>query len=218
MPCRRHGKEPVKYVDTTPRIFEGLCDICMIRSEFFGKNMKLERLIDLYKVKWEALNKGCEELKDIETKITRMYKEIVKENLKASPILKELDDMERKVAKEVERSFRKIKEKFVKLNPFKETREQVKNYLQEAVSTLHELEEGTTQSFELLRSMYVNENKVMNTIQGVINDLNAQIEMDKSSDPLEDKDFAVLVYEYGKFFDKILKACASFAENVKVTP
>ena len=216
IPCKRHKTEGIKYVDIKPGTFEGLCDTCMVRSEFFGKDMKLERLIQLYGDKWLELNKVQDELKDIEAKITKMHKDIVRENLKAAPILKELEDMEKKVMREVERSFRKIKAKFVRFNPFKETRDQVKEYLQEAQATIHELERGTYDSFDVLKSIYTGENKIVSELQSLVRDVNGKIEMDKLCDPLQDKDFGVLVFEYGRFFEKITAACSGFANNLKI--
>lgn len=185
----------------------------MVRSEFFGKNMKLERLNDLYAQKRRELVRAQEELSALEQKIINLYKDIVKTNVMAQPIIKEIEEMEKNVIKEVEKSFRKLKSKFLKYNPFKETRDTLKRKLEEMQETLEELEAGTYDSFEVLKSL--RENKVLPETQNICRDLKARIEMDKLINPLEERDFNVVANGYDRFFEKILDACHQFASLAK---
>ena len=200
-----------------PGEFDGLCEMCIVRSDFIGKNLKLEHLADLYSQKREALLKACHELTDLEFKMAKLHKEIVKTNMTNTPLLQQLDYMENQVVKEVQKCFKKIKAKFVKFNPFKEFREPIKTKLEEITQTIQELGEGTPESFELFESLCTYENKIVQEARELIRDTNASIEMNKLSNPLEDEDFRRLCREYVSFSDKVNKACFNFSDCLEIS-
>lgn len=215
MPCKRHGKEPVKFVDVSSGKFEGLCDVCLVSSEFSGKNMRLERLVDIYEKKRNELLKTQKELAELENQISKLYKDIVKSNVMIEPLIKELDEMEKKIVTQVERCFTKLKAKFIKFNPFKDTRDAIREKIEQSVQCLETVEAGTQASFPALQSLY-NE-KVLHENRVLIDDLKGKIQMNAMTNPLLEKDFNMLVYEYDKFFEKFENLCRQFANVVKVT-
>lgn len=212
-PCKRHNTQAIKFIEISQGKCEGLCDICMVNSEFTGKNMKLERLVDIYEKKRKDLVKSQEELKDLEVKIAKIYKEIVKTNVMVMPLMKEMEEMEKRVAREVERCFKKLKAKFLKFNPFKDTREIVMAKLEESQQTLEKLDEG---NFVTIQALTLNENKIINDNKNLIKDIESRIQMNTMTDPLKEKDFNLLVYEFERFFEKIETACRQFAQVLKV--
>ena len=57
IPCKRHIAQGIKFVEVSEGKFDGLCDICMVSSEFMSKSMKLERLVDIYDKKKKEIIK-----------------------------------------------------------------------------------------------------------------------------------------------------------------
>lgn len=216
LPCKRHFVECLKFVDVGQNKFEGLCDICMVSPEFVGKSMKLERLVDIYERKRKDLLKTQEDLKDLEVKIAKIHKEIIKANSMTAPIIRELEEMEKRVTKEVEKCFKKLQAKFIKFNPFKDTRELVKIKLAESEGILEKLGEGTQNSFTTLQSLYLNESKILNETRVLINDIESRIQVNTMTDPLHEKDFNLLAYEFERFFEKLEGNCRQFSQVVKV--
>ena len=214
IPCVRHGKECVKFVDTSEGKFEGLCDLCMVSSEFAGKNMKLERLVSIYERKRSELLKTQQELQELENTISKLYKDIVKTNVMMAPLMKEMDEMQKKVVVVVDRCFTMLKAKFIKFNPFKDTREDIREKIEDSLRSIEMLEAGNLNSFKVLQSLY--DEKTINANKHLIYDLKNKIEMNTMTNPLLEKDFGALVYGYEKFFERIEGACRQFAQVVKV--
>lgn len=174
-------------------------------------------MLTSYQEKRKALVKACEELSDLEDKIAKLYKEIVKANLAGVPILQQIDDMEKKIVKEIEKSFKKIKAKFMRYNPFKELREPIKEKLEQTMETLQTLDGGTSESFSALKSLCCYENKIVYEVADFIREVNAKIEMNKLANPLLDSDFLKLSHQYGKLSEKIIRACASFSDDFSIS-
>ena len=174
-------------------------------------------MLTSYQEKRKALVKACEELSDLEDKIAKLYKEIVKANLAGVPILQQIDDMEKKIVKEIEKSFKKIKAKFMRYNPFKELREPIKEKLEQTIETLQTLDGGTSESFSVLKSLCCYENKIVYEVADFIREVNAKIEMNKLANPLLDSDFLKLSHQYGKLSEKIIRACASFSDDFSIS-
>lgn len=216
LPCKRHSVECLKFVDVGQTKFEGLCDICMVSPEFVGRSMKLERLVDIYERKRRDLIKTQEDLKDLEAKIAKIHKEIIKTNSMTAPIIRELEEMEKKVTKEVEKCFKKLQAKFIKFNPFKDTRELIKIKIAQSEEIIERLSEGTQNSFAALQSLYLNESKIINENRELVKDIESRIQINTMTDPLQEKDFNLLAYEFERFFEKLEGNCRQFSQVVKV--
>jgi hypothetical protein len=68
----------------------------------------------------------------------------------------------------------------------------------------------------MLKSICTGENKIIIENQSLVKDTLSRIDMNKLTDPLLDKEFNLLSYEFGRFFDRITNACAYFANIIKV--
>ena len=216
MPCTRHNSEAIKFVDVAEGKFEGLCDVCMVSSEFMGKSMKLERFVDLYEKKRKALIKSQEELKELESQIAKIHKDIHRVNVMTAPLLRELDEMEKKAVREVERMFKKIKAKFLKFNPFNDTRDLIRQKLEGSQSVIDKVEEGTKDSFVALKKVSLNETKILSENKALVNDLVHKIQTSTTSDPLQEKDFGVLVFQYQRFLERMEESCRILLQGVKL--
>ena len=213
IPCTRHPQEGLKFINVLEGKYEGLCDKCMVSSENMGKNMRLELLKDIYEKKKTELAKTQRELEDLETKITKLHKEIMKNNITMQPMLRQLDDMENRIVKEVESCFKRIKAKFIKFNPFKDIRETLHEKISTNLEVLGRLEEGTSEVFHTLQDLVGD--KLINDNKSFIMELENKIYMNSVSNPLQEKDFNLLAYEYDKFLEKVQSSCRQFSQIIK---
>jgi hypothetical protein len=209
--CQRHSEEISKFIDVNSLTFEPLCDLCLVDPEVSLGRMKMERIVDLQERMRHLLMNQIDELKELEVKVDLLTKDINVINAQRNPWLALIDEMERQVNKETEYAFRRLRERFLVLNPLGDIKNSIKKRTDKINNTLHNLDSQGDSGLNTLRDLLKDEFKMKESLNHFKNDIYKRLDDASSFNPGMDKDWKLVQNSYDEFIEILRKLCERLA-------
>ena len=203
IPCPNHPDEYVKFIDITSETFESLCDLCVTSSTYILKKMRLERLIDLTSKFGKETTNFLDELERLNYKMSYLNKEIIKNNAGFSPIIAQINDMEKHASKLIKDTFNKLRQSYLKSSPYQECKELLKYKIDESLDIIKSLNIGNNETLITIKELLTNSKKVEDIRTSILIDLKNKISNVEKNGPLTDEDFNMISYGFKGFYNII---------------
>lgn len=187
--CSKHQGEILKFIDVTSQTFGTHCELCLVEADKFIKQVKLERIMDQYDKVRATILKHLEKLKESDKRIDELAKGVNVTNALASNVMTKINDMENKTHKEIEYLFKRLKEKFTKYNPFKDTKFFIRDKLETASQTLVDLDSQGYLALTTLRNFLKNESRWREESKNFFVDLEQRLSHFEEEETAGEKEF-----------------------------
>jgi hypothetical protein len=121
----------MKFIDLSTQMYNTHCELCLVDADKYIKQMKLERILDQYDKVRTALVQNLQRLKDVDKKIEDLSKGVNVTNALTSTIMAKIDDMEKQTYREIDFVFKRLRDRFTKFNPFKDSKFFIRDKLEQ---------------------------------------------------------------------------------------
>lgn len=212
--CNKHPDELLKFIDVSTQIFGTHCDLCLVDSDKYVKQMKLERISDLHDKVRSTLMKHIEKLKEMDKKIDEVVKRISITNATGSVYMTKINDMERQAHKEIDFVFKRLKDRFTKYNPFKDTKYFIRDRLEEAAETVVNLDSQGYLALNTLKNFLKNEHYWKEENKNFFMDLHTRLEMHKNTETVGEKELGLIQNGFEVFIKNIKHDCEKWLKVI----
>lgn len=211
--CKKHPEEMLKFIDVSTHLFGTHCEVCIVSSDNDLRQMKLERISDVYNRVTKLLKNQAEQFKALEHKIDTMSKEIKVTNVMFQPVMAKIDYMEKQSMTQLENLFRKLRTKFTKFNPFKNTKDEIETKLEDVNQKLDDLSYQDAQSLEALRNILKVEPRMKEDMKSFMALLKSKMENSKAVEMPSEREIGVMENAFEEFLEALTRSCEKFAHS-----
>jgi len=212
--CQKHSDEMLKFIDMNSNAFGPHCDLCIVDPENHMSKMKLERVVDLQDKMRQFLMSNIEQLKDMEYKIDSLTRDINITNALRNPMMIIIDDMEKQINKEVDYVFKRLREKFTRLNPFGDIKSNIQTQIDVFSSKVHTLDSQGYMALSTLQDVLKQENAMRDEVKGLKAEVDKRLANSKNFEPAKHKEFGAAQNAYDEFADALKKSCDKFLKSL----
>lgn len=212
--CQKHSDELLKFIDTSSNIFGPNCDLCIVDPENNMGKMKLERIVDLQDKMRQFLMSNIEQLKDMEYRVDNLTREIQITNALRNPMMVIIDDMEKQVTKEVEYVFKRLREKFTRINPFGDIKANLKEKIDIFSSKVHNVDSQGYIALSTLQEVLKQENTLREEVKELKTEVDKRLSNSKNFEPAKYKEFGAAQNAFDEYSAALKQSCDKFLSSI----
>lgn len=143
----------------------------------------------------------------MEKKVDEMSKEINVSNALNHPLMTKVQDMERMVYREIEFVFKRLREKFIKYNPFREVKDVIQEKIDESFEIASQLDGQGFMALNTLKSFVKREQVWKEENKSFMMDLGTRVRIAKEADNFGDKEIGQIQNGFDGYLKSLHKIC-----------